>query len=212
MGEWLDRYKAYVLAILVVAIAAGSVLLWLRRPQPAPVRLSTPAPTLTPAPVATPTPAPLRVYVTGAVHQPDVYLLSRGSIVKDALAAAGGATADADLDRINLAVQLQDQQQVHVPHQGEGDPPAPPVAAASGADENRSDSAGRSSLTPSAVNINSASTDELQTLPGIGPTYAQRIVDYREQNGPFASIEDIVEVKGIGPGTFAKLEELITVR
>ena len=212
MGEWLDRYKAYVLAILVLAIAAGSVLLWLRRPQPAPVILSTPAPTLTPTPARTPTPAPLRVYVTGAVRQPDVYLFSPGSIVKDALTAAGGATADADLDRINLAVQLQDQQQVYVPRQGEDDPPAPPVAAASGADGSRSGSVGLSSPPSSAVNINSASTDELQALPGIGPTYAQRIVDYREQNGPFASIEDIMEVKGIGPGTFAKLEDLITVR
>ena len=207
MGEWLDRYKAYVLAILVVAIAAGSLLFWLRRPQPAPIVISTPAPTLTPTPVQTPTPSPLRVYVTGAVRQPDVYLFFPGSIVKDALAAAGGATADADLDRINLAVQLQDQQQVYVPRQGEDTPPAPPVAAPPAASDTRSGSA---VLSP--IDINSATASELETLPGIGPTYAQRIVDYREQNGPFASIEDITQVKGIGPATLDKLEELITVR
>jgi competence protein ComEA len=207
MGEWLDRNRAYVLAVLLVAIAAGSMLLWLRRPQPDPIVISTPAPTVTPTPVQTPTPSPLRVYVTGAVHQPDVYLLAPGSIVKQALAAAGGATADADLDRINLAVQLQDQQQVYVPRQGEGTPPAPLVSSDLPVGDTRSQS-----LSVSLVNINSASVSELETLPGIGPVFAQRIVDYREQNGPFASNEGIMEVNGIGPATFARLEGLITVR
>jgi competence protein ComEA len=207
MGEWLDRYKAHVLVILLAVIAAGSVQLWLRRPQPSPMIISTPAPTLTPTPVSTPTPAPLRVYVTGAVRQPDVYLFPAGSIVKEAIAAAGGATDDADLDRINLAVQLQDQQQVYVPRQGEEAPPVPPVVSASPGGE-----VGTRSGIVSLVNINTASAVELEALPGIGPTYAQRIVDYRQANGPFAAVEGIMEVKGIGPGTLAKLEGLITVR
>ncbi len=206
MGEWLDRYKAYVLAVLLVAIAAGSVLLWLQRPQPAPIILSTPVPAATPTPVPTSTPAPLRVYVTGAVREPDVYVLSPGSIVKDAVAAAGGATGDADLERVNLAVQVCDQQQVYVPRQGEGTPPVPLVATAFPAAESRS-----SVVSVSIVNINSASASELETLPGIGPVFAQRIVDYRTEHGPFVVVEDIVEVKGIGPATFAKLEGLITV-
>jgi competence protein ComEA len=207
MGEWLDRYKAYVLAVLLVAIAAGSVLLWLRRPQTTPIVISTPAPTIAPTVLPTPTPAPLRVYVTGAVRQPDVYLFVTGSIVKDAIAAAGGPTDDADLDRINLAVQLQDQQQVYVPRQAEGTPPAPPLSTAPAVDASRS-----GSLNLAPIDINSASAAELETLPGIGPTYAQRIVEYREQNGPFAAIEEVQEVKGIGPSTFEKLEGLITVR
>jgi competence protein ComEA len=207
MGEWLDRYKAYVLAVLLAAIAAGGLLLWLRRPQPMPIVISTPAPTVPPTTVPTPTPAPLRVYVTGAVRQPDVYLFATGSIVKDAIAAAGGATADADLDRINLAIQLQDQQQVYVPRQGEGTPPTPLLSTVPAVD------ASRTGLLPlAAIDINSASAAELETLPGIGPTYAQRIVEYREQNGPFAAIEEVQEVKGIGPSTFEKLEGLITVR
>jgi competence protein ComEA len=206
MGEWLDRYKAYVLALLFVAIAAGSVVFWLRRPQPAPIVISTPEPTVAPTPVPTPTPAPLRVYVTGAVRQPDVYLLHPGSIVKDALAAAGGATEEADLDRINLAVQLQDQQQVHVPRRGEEASLALPVLSSSNTDSRSG------AISFSLVNINSASAAELETLPGIGPAFAQRIVDYREQNGPFASTEDIVNIKGIGPATFDKLKDLITVR
>jgi competence protein ComEA len=204
MGEWLDRYKAHVLVVLLAAIAAGSVLLWLKRPQPSPLIISTPAPTPTPIPVPTPTPVPLRVYVTGAVHCPDVYRLAPGSIVKEALVAAGGATADADLDRINLAVQLQDQQQVYVPRQGEGTLPTPPLRSSA---NERSEA-----ITVSLLNINSASAAELETLPGIGPTYAQRIVEYREENGPFVTVEDIIKVKGIGPGTFAKLEDLITIR
>jgi competence protein ComEA len=207
MGEWLDRYKAHVLVILFAVIAAGGVQLWLRYPHPAPLIISTPVPTLTPTPVPTPTPAPLRVYVTGAVRQPDVYLFPAGSIVKEAIAAAGGATDDADLDRINLAVQLQDQQQVYVPRRGEEARSVLPLVVGSAADGED----GRSGSVP-FVNINAASVAELETLPGIGPTYAQRIVEYRQANGPFAAVEEIMEVKGIGPGTFAKLEGLITVR
>ena len=207
MGEWRDRNKAYVLAILLVAIAAGSVRFWLRRPQPAPIVISTPAPTVPPTPMQTPTPSPLRVYVTGAVHRPDVYLLAPGSIVKEAIAAAGGATADADLDRINLAVQLQDQLQAYVPRLGEGTPLAPLLSSAAAVDDTRSQP-----LTGSLVNINSASASELETLPGIGPAFAQRIVDYRTEHGPFATIQDITEVKGIGPATLAEIEELITVQ
>jgi competence protein ComEA len=206
MGEWLDRYKAYVLGMLLVAIAAGSALLWLRRSQPAPIILSTPTPTDTPTPVPTSTPAPVRVYVTGAVREPDVYVLSPGSIVKDAVAAAGGATGDADLERINLAIQVHDQQQIYVPRQGEATPPVPPVATALPAAESRFGEA-----PVSVVNINAASAAELEALPGIGPAFAQRIVDYRAEHGPFAGIEDIMEVKGIGPATFAGLEGLIVV-
>jgi len=141
----------------------------------------------------------VRVYVTGAVREPDVYVLSPGSIVKDALAAAGGPTGDADLERINLAVQVHDQQQIYVPRQGEGTPPVPPVSVALPA------------VPVAAININAASAAELEALPGIGPAFAQRIVDYRAEHGPFATIEEIMEVKGIGPATFARLEGLIAV-
>lgn len=206
MDEWLDRYKAYVLAVLLVAIAAGSVLFWLRRPQPAPIVILTPVPVATPTAVPSSTPAPVRVYVTGAVREPDVYVLSPGSIVKDAVIAAGGVTGDADLERINLAVQVHDQQQVYVPRQGEGTPPVPPVGTALPAAGSRLDV-----VSVSIVNINSASAAELEALPGIGPAFAQRIVDYRTEHGPFVVVEDIMEVKGIGPTTFAKLEDLITV-
>ncbi|MGQ9804389.1 MAG: SLBB domain-containing protein [Anaerolineae bacterium] len=95
-------------------IAGGIIGYFTPHPRGRPITVITPEPTATP----TPTPAPLRVYGTGAVQAPDVYLLSAGSLVKDAVLAAGGPAPDADLDRINLARQLEDQQQIYVPRRG----------------------------------------------------------------------------------------------
>ncbi len=153
-----------------------------------------PRPTAEPA---TPTPATINVYVSGAVKRPDVYALPLNSIAKDAITAAGGATADADLDRINLAVRLADQMQVYVPRQGEAAPPL------------------QNGLVPGAatekININTASVEELDQLPGIGPAMAKAIIDYRTKNGPFKRIEDVNAVKGIGDALFEKLKDQITV-
>ena len=185
--------------------------------------ISTPVPTptftpvLTPTPAPTATPLPVRVYVSGAVLHSDVYVLPAGSIVKDALLAAGGAAADADLERINLAVQLYDQQQVYVPHRGQETLPAPLVSGASTpttvAVSTKSAPAGdtRAGMGLALVNLNTASADALEALPGIGPTYAQRIIDYRVAHGAFATVEQITEVKGIGPATLEKLKHLVTV-
>jgi len=135
------------------------------------------------------------------VRAPAVYKLSPGSIVQDAVEAAGGPAPDADLDRINLALELRDQQQVYVPRQGEVDPP--PLV--SGGEPGEGESA------VALVNINTAMAAELETLPRIGPTTAERIMEYREANGPFEAIEDIQNVPGIGPVTFDGLKDLITV-
>ena len=170
----------------------------LKRPEPTSPPLVI---TLQPRPTAeppTPTPATIDVYVSGAVKNPDVYTLPFNSIVKDAVVAAGGATADADLDRINLATDLADQMQIYVPRKGEGEPPASPKGSAPAA-------------TSEKININTASVEELDKLPGIGPSIAGAIIDYRTANGPFKQIEDINEVKGIGDALFAKIKESITV-
>jgi competence protein ComEA len=170
----------------------------LKRPEPTSPPLAI---TLQPRPTAespTPTPATINVYVTGAVKKPDVYALSLNSIVKDAITAAGGATADADLDRINLATRLADQMEVYVPRQGEAEPPAPPNGSAP-------DAAG------AKININTASAEELDKLPGIGPSIAKAIIDYRTKNGSFKQIEDINDVKGIGDALFEKIKDQITV-
>ncbi len=198
VSEWLQRYRTYVVLVIGLIAAMGFILFWVNRPQPVPIVISTPIPAPTSTPEPTPTPSPLRVYITGAVKNPDVYILPPNSIVKDAVAAAGGVTSEADLDRINLALQVYDQQQIHVPKKGEAAPPV--VAPPPQPDANPP--AGK-------VNINDATVDELDALPGIGPAIAKRIVDYRTANGLFGIIEDLMNVKGIGPATFEKLEDKI---
>ena len=194
MNPLWQRYRGWLLFAAVVVALGGIILFQAIRPRPQPILLLTPSPF--PSPDATPTPAPLRVYVSGAVNNPDVVLVPSGSIVKDAVLAAGGATADADLDRINLALTVAEGQHIYVPRKGEVDLPVEPPAQRSSSDLK--------------VNINTADATALESLPGIGPSLAQRILDYRQAHGPFARIEDIQEVSGIGPATFAKIQDLIT--
>jgi competence protein ComEA len=212
VNDWLERYRGYILIVLVCLILVGGAFVLVQRPTPEPISIATPLiPTATPRPTvaATPTPAPLRVYVSGAVRHPDVYLLPSKSIVKDALQAAGGAIDAADLNRINLALELYDQQQVYIPRLDEVTPAVPlpgsappPAATAPG---------GASAGGKVNLNLNTASLEELDGLPGIGPAIAQRIVDYREANGPFSSPKEIMNVKGIGQATFEKLQDRIVV-
>jgi competence protein ComEA len=196
MGEWLKKYRGNLFFAVIVLAVSGVILLQVRRPKPQPIELSTATPL--PSPEATPTVCPLRVYVSGAVHQPDVYTLPPDSIVKDAILAAGGATDDADLDRINLALAIADGQHVYVPHLGEESPPVEPPSA--------------QTAPGGKVNINTADLKTLESLPGIGPVMAQRILDYRQAHGLFAKIEDVMEVSGIGPSTFENMRELITTK
>ena len=194
MDQWLERYRGLFFGVLIAVILVGVLLVQRHWSRPEPIILSTAVPSPSPEPSATP--APLRVYVSGAVQRPDVYELPPGSIVKDALLVAGGASQEADLDRINLAATLADGQQIYVPHQGEQDLPVQPPAA--------------ESTGGTRININTASAEALETLPGIGPTLAQRIVAYRQANGPFSAVQDIMAVSGIGPAVFAQIGDLIT--
>lgn len=140
-----------------------------------------------PLEIALPTaipPQPWQVFISGAVSHPGIYPLGGDVDLEAALRAAGGPAQDADLPRLQL----------HVPQRGEASsslPPYPPEKA--------------------RLNINTASARELEALPGIGPVLAGRIVAYREEHGPFQRIEDIVDVAGIGPATFQKLKDSITV-
>jgi competence protein ComEA len=153
-----------------------------------------PLPTIAPTkPISTP--GPLNVSVDGAVNKPGNYRLPSGSLVDDAVRASGGPTADADLERINLARILTDGAHVHVPRAGEVLPtPTPYGLSADG-----------------RVDINLADAALLETLPGIGPAIAGRIIEYREMNGAFETIEEIQDVQGVGPAIFAEIEDLITV-
>lgn len=130
------------------------------------------------------------VHVAGAVMSPGVYVLDDRSRVADAIAMAGGATESADLDRINLAAVMTDGQRVLVPVRGGGG--------------DGGDGGGR-------VNVNTASQRELETLPGIGPALASRIIGYREQNGSFGSIDDLTRVSGIGAALVDRLREIVEV-
>lgn len=198
MAGWLERYRGYILIVLLNLVAVGGMFFYLRRPTPEPPIILSPEPTAIPLP--TPTPRFLRVYVSGAVMRPDVYELPNDSIVKDAITAAGGPSMEADLNRINLARRVHDEEQIYVPQKGEENPPVSPASSSQVSQEG------------GKVNINTATAEELSSLPGIGPTRAQSIIEYRTANGPFQSIEDIKNVKGIGDATFEKLKDKITVQ
>jgi competence protein ComEA len=154
------------------------------------------------APRSTDTPAApstVVVYVSGAVSAPDVYVLPLDARIKDLVLAAGGLTADADPERINLAERLKDSEHIHVPRQGEALDDAAVAADAAGATPN------------GLLDLNTASASDLDGLPGIGKSFADRIIEYRTTNGPFTSVDDLQKVKGIGAALFAKIAPLVSV-
>jgi len=202
MEEGRALHRGYIILFVAISLVVGGVIGYFTpraNKSSTPITISTPLPTPTSLPTSTP--HPLRVYVSGAVHRPAVYEIAPGSIVRDAIEAAGGPLSNADLTRLNLALELRDQQRVHVPREGEVDPPS---AVSGGASESVEAAGG-------PVNINTATAEELETLPGIGEVTAQRIIDYREANGPFETVEDIQNVSGIGPKTLEGMRDLITV-
>lgn len=142
-------------------------------------------------------PQKIKVYVTGMVKKPGVYELEDGDRIEAAIDAAGGFTSDADISGINMAQRLKDEDMIYVPKIGEAAAPAAVQSAQSKDDK---------------ININTATAEELDQLPGIGPSKAKKIVDYRQQNGPFKAIEDIEKVSGIGPQTFENIKDFITVK
>jgi competence protein ComEA len=177
-----------VYGILIGLLAGGLVYVSTRPPRGTPV-------TLSPAPTA----APLMVHVSGAVLQPGMYALPPGSRVRDAVQISGGFTGDADAGAINLAALVQDGQKIQIPSKVK-DTPVPPAAS-------------NPVATPASgkINLNTASQAELESLPRIGPALAERIIAYRTEHGPFASLEAIMEVVGIGEGIYAAIKDLITL-
>ncbi|MHA6512079.1 ComEA family DNA-binding protein [Tessaracoccus sp. Z1128] len=152
----------------------------------------------------TPSPGPpvmLRVHVAGAVVQPGVVSLAEGSIVQDAIAAAGGLDGGADPAQLNLAAPVSDGMQILIgtEDQPQGEVHGPAATSGGGSEGD------------GAVDLNSASASELESLPGIGPVTAGSIVAWREENGGFTVIEELQEVSGIGPKTFEKLRALVRV-
>jgi len=143
------------------------------------------------------------VHVAGAVRQPGVYELHAGARVDDAIRSAGGMLGSAVGSALNLARVLVDGEQVYVPTQDE---------IASGAIESASAPGGSSGASGSLVNLNTATAADLEALPGIGPSTAQKIVDDRTANGPFTSVDDLVRISGIGTAKVESLRDLVTVK
>lgn len=150
----------------------------------------------------------LTVHVAGAVKSPGIVRVPAGARVFDAIAAAGGADPAAELNSLNLAAVVQDAAKIHVPRTGEA-APSQPVGPAGGAPTAGSTGAGTSA--GGKVNLNTATAEELDTLPKVGPVLAKRIVEWRQQHGPFASVEDLDAVDGVGPKMIESLLPLVTV-
>ena len=202
----LSRGELAGLAIVVVATLLGAGL-WYMRSLPRPVDIAAPADAVSPvvSPVSGPTgslasAASIIVDVAGWVRQPGVYEFASGDRVIDAIDRAGGPRNDADLTTLNLAAPLTDGTQIVVPKPGStanGDP--------------GSSGTGSTSAGTTLININTAGETELEDLPGVGPVTAAAIIDYRTQNGPFTTVDDLIDVTGIGPSTLEQIRPFATV-
>lgn len=199
--EYSPRLTIMVFLVVVLALVGGAFLLLSTRPQPVQITINPPIPTMTnepsvtPAPTATEaptaTPAPVTVYVTGAVAHPEqLFTLPPGSRVQDAIDAAGGLTDNADLERVNLAAILSDGDQIHVPEKNV----EVVLPTTSGGQ---------------IVHINTATAEELDTLPGVGPSLAAAIIAYRDTNGAFTSLDDLDLVEGVGPALLENIKDLV---
>ena len=197
---------ALVLLAAVGLVIAGVVLL-AGGDDVAPVLIVAPEPTAAPEQIS----PKISVHVSGAVMSPGVYEMSDGDRVMDAIAAAGGVQANADLASINLARRVQDESHYHIPPVGESPPPVPSNSSAPVSSSDAQTPAQSSSLSVSLIDLNTASAQELETLPNIGPVMAGRIIAHREANGPFTSVDDAENVPGIGPRTLESIRPLVTV-
>ncbi|MDO8879979.1 MAG: ComEA family DNA-binding protein [Coriobacteriia bacterium] len=194
-----------VAALVVLVIGIGLWRFWPTSPGPeVAFETGSAAPEVAASADVTDAPPPvLVVHVAGCVARPGVYDLPAGARVADAVAAAGGVLDGAATDSVNLARLLSDGEQVYLPSEEEAAGGGPAAAAPAGAHAGSAAAAG-------TVNINAASATELEALPGVGPATAQKIVDDREKNGPFAAPEDLMRVPGIGPKKFEALADLVT--
>jgi competence protein ComEA len=186
--------------VALLAVTLGGAGLWYVRSLPRPVEVAAAPSGGTASAPAWPSPSPevvVLVDVAGWVRRPGVYEFTEGARVIDAIDAAGGARSGAVLEALNLAAPLTDGIQILVPREGqEGVAPAPVTGGA---------------VAGGLVNVNSAIATELEELPGIGEVIAQRIIDYRTENGPFATVDELLDVSGIGDAILESIRELVTV-
>ncbi len=182
-----QQWAALLIGLLSGLLAAGLILLFTSRPARYPIKLLPP-----------PTPSPLRIHVAGAVQNPGVYNVPVDGIWETAIDAAGGVLPEADLERVNLAAPLEDGLHLFIPYQ------------ASHLDATVIDPPDLNDGT--LVDVNHATLIELEGLPGIGPSLAKAIIEYREEHGYFLAPEDLLHVSGIGPSKLATIKEMIIFR
>ncbi len=219
--SWRDRLEGALgsvspgqLAGGAAAAVAGLVVVagvLLRGPAPAPPELALPvagsqgdpAASTTSSTTIAPPAAEVVVHAAGAVARPGVYRLAGGARVSDLLDAAGGPASVADLDRLNLAAPLVDGERVFVPLPDQQVPPVGPSHSGTGA--------APTTDADEPVDLNAATMDELDELPGVGPSTAQAILDERDRRGSFTTVDELLEVRGIGDAKLAALRDLVRV-
>ena len=185
----MKTWQSVAFGLVVGLLLAAAVFLVALPPLGQAILLSTPPP-----------PAAITVYIDGEVRSPGLVSLPRQSRVNDAIQAAGGLLSSANPDTINPAAKLNDGDKIHV--SSINDTPSP--------------SSRQTKVTPSPaphfpINVNTASAEELQSLPGIGESKSSAIVAYRQEHGPFKTLEGLMDVPGIGPGIFASIREFISL-
>ncbi|WP_419919279.1 helix-hairpin-helix domain-containing protein [Candidatus Poriferisocius sp.] len=199
---WDDyRYLIRLLVVGICALIATGVVVYLmvgtdRAPRPEAV-----IPRATPLPVTpSPEPLPILVHAAGAVEVPGVYRLPDGARVLDLVGAAQGLTPDADFDRVNLAAELSDGQRVYFPRLGQDAVPA--LIGENGSER---------SAPSGPLDLNSATAEHLESLPGVGPAIAAAIVEYRQRAGGFKTVSGLLAVPGIGPAKLEAIRDLVVV-
>lgn len=211
------RHLQAIGLVAVVALVFVSYQLLRARPAEVPVVqglpsavASTSAPVSPSAPQATPSPTEVQVHVVGAVKKPGVVTLHEGARVHDAIAAAGGLAPAAKLGTLNLAARVVDGMQVAVGDgQTDSGTTAPQPQAPDGSPEAQRAPPGGGGAAP--VNLNTATQAQLESLPGVGPVMAGKIIAWRTEHGKFSSVNDLQEVDGVGPKTFERLKPLVSV-
>ena len=221
------QHRKIIMGLAVVILAGGGYwllkhfhpALFLGEPDLVVEREATPPP---PTPPPTTPKSEIAVHVTGAVMSPGVYYLSTNARVHEAIDKAGGATDRADVHSLNLAAKIRDGQQIDVPDLRQIPDVKPPAPISIAAQEYTIPTSSDRSVAPqpsmgrpapsdgSRININTATSQELQTLQGIGPAMAQRIIEYRQTSGRFSTVDDLTNVKGIGEKTLEKIRGSIT--
>jgi competence protein ComEA len=229
--------KLMLAALGAVVVGVAGVAWWSLRPSTAPVEMTLPMASSAPSAATGPEPAPARgapsaapgagsvgdagspgptvtltVHAAGAVAVPGLYRLPAGSRVADLVNAAGGLSGDGDADRVNLASPLNDGQRVYLPRHGEA---VPAVEAGDEGVSPASDSPGGPGpggpQAAAIVNLNTATAEQLDTLPGVGPSTAAAIIEHRRQHGPFKSPDGLLDVRGIGPAKLGEMRSRVTV-